>query len=149
MSIFFRGITETVRSLFRGIFSERNSVPVTGKQRNILQGSGKQEKSHVGKNHKGGGDQAFQLLLQVFSHEIVNDAQAWEFLLHVSSTKVSHLGRWLGDKSKKSIIFNFEANIQHFYFTRVQRSSVMVQRSWRICSKDICVALGHLFNSRG
>jgi hypothetical protein len=27
MSTFFRGITETVPSLFRGIFSERNSVP--------------------------------------------------------------------------------------------------------------------------
>jgi hypothetical protein len=27
MSAFFRGITETVPSLFRGIFSERNSVP--------------------------------------------------------------------------------------------------------------------------
>jgi hypothetical protein len=27
MGIFFRGITETVPSLFRGIFSERNSVP--------------------------------------------------------------------------------------------------------------------------
>jgi hypothetical protein len=26
MSTFFRGITETVTSLFRGIFSERNSV---------------------------------------------------------------------------------------------------------------------------
>jgi hypothetical protein len=27
MSTFFRGITETIPSLFRGIFSERNSVP--------------------------------------------------------------------------------------------------------------------------
>jgi len=27
MSPFFRGITETIPSLFRGIFSERNSVP--------------------------------------------------------------------------------------------------------------------------
>jgi len=27
MSIFFRGITESILSLFRGIFSERNSVP--------------------------------------------------------------------------------------------------------------------------
>jgi hypothetical protein len=27
ISTFFRGITETVQSLFRGIFSERNSVP--------------------------------------------------------------------------------------------------------------------------
>jgi hypothetical protein len=27
MRAFFRGITETVPSLFRGIFSERNSVP--------------------------------------------------------------------------------------------------------------------------
>jgi hypothetical protein len=27
MNTFFRGITETVPSLFRGIFSERNSVP--------------------------------------------------------------------------------------------------------------------------
>ena len=27
MSTFFRGITEAIPSLFRGIFSERNSVP--------------------------------------------------------------------------------------------------------------------------
>jgi hypothetical protein len=27
MSTFFRGIAETVQSLFRGIFSEQNSVP--------------------------------------------------------------------------------------------------------------------------
>jgi hypothetical protein len=27
MRAFFRGITETIPSLFRGIFSERNSVP--------------------------------------------------------------------------------------------------------------------------
>jgi hypothetical protein len=35
MSTFFRGITEIIPSLFRGIFSERNSVPnPTWKSRN-------------------------------------------------------------------------------------------------------------------
>ncbi len=34
---FFRGITETVPSLFRGVFSERNSVPTTSSEYNFTE----------------------------------------------------------------------------------------------------------------